>query len=178
MTFLRVPPRRKHCFVLLTRCWGTLETRPPVALGSSSELSAFFLSLAPLFQVRPWCACYVWHDVFICVIWLLHMCDMTLSCVCHDSVRCETLLHDMCHPVGGACYVSYDSFIGVTWILHMCHMPLTIFHMCDKPLTMRHSDRTQIAFNIRPTPATVDPRWGHMSCESMTTIFLNAASSA
>jgi len=35
------------CFVLLTRGWGRLETRPPVALGSSPELSAFTMSLAP-----------------------------------------------------------------------------------------------------------------------------------
>jgi len=35
------------CFVLLTRGWGRLETRPPVALGSSSKLSAFTMSLAP-----------------------------------------------------------------------------------------------------------------------------------
>jgi len=35
------------CFVLLTRGWGRLETRPPVALGSSPELFAFTMSLAP-----------------------------------------------------------------------------------------------------------------------------------
>ena len=34
------------CFVVLTRGWGTLETRPPVALGSFSELFAFTMSLA------------------------------------------------------------------------------------------------------------------------------------
>ena len=31
---------RQCCFVLLTRGWGRLETRPPVALGSSPELSS------------------------------------------------------------------------------------------------------------------------------------------
>jgi len=35
------------CFVLLTRGWGRLETRPPVPLGSSPELCAFIMSLAP-----------------------------------------------------------------------------------------------------------------------------------
>jgi len=35
------------CFVLLTRGWGRLEMRPPVALGSSPELFAFTMSLAP-----------------------------------------------------------------------------------------------------------------------------------
>jgi len=33
---------------LLTRGWGKLETRPPVALGSSSALFTFTMSLAPL----------------------------------------------------------------------------------------------------------------------------------
>jgi len=32
------------CFVLLTRGWGRLETRPPVALGSSPALFAFTMS--------------------------------------------------------------------------------------------------------------------------------------
>ena len=35
------------CFALLTRGWGRLETKPPVALGSSSELFAFTMSLVP-----------------------------------------------------------------------------------------------------------------------------------
>jgi len=41
---------RVCCFVLLTRGWGRLETRPPFALGSSPELFAFTMSLA--FPVR------------------------------------------------------------------------------------------------------------------------------
>jgi len=40
------------CFVLLTRGWGRLETKPPVTLGSSLELSAFTMSLSP-----PQCVC-------------------------------------------------------------------------------------------------------------------------
>jgi len=43
-------PRLECCFVLLTRGWGRLETRPQVALGSSPELVAFTMSLAPLVQ--------------------------------------------------------------------------------------------------------------------------------
>jgi len=35
---------RVCCFVLLTRGWGRLKTRPPVALGSSPELFAFTMS--------------------------------------------------------------------------------------------------------------------------------------
>jgi len=40
---------------------------------------------------------YVWHDSFICVTWLVHMCDMTRS------------------------YVWHDSFICVTWLIHVTH---------------------------------------------------------
>ena len=30
-------------------------------------------------------ASYMWHDPYVCVPWLVHMCDMTHSYVCHDS---------------------------------------------------------------------------------------------
>ena len=61
---------------------------------------------------------YVWHDSFICVTWLIHMCDMTHtyvwplshSCVARDSFVC----------------VWHDSFICVTWLVHACDMP----HSC------------------------------------------------
>ena len=45
----------ERCFVLLTRGWGRLETRPPVALGSSPELSAasFTMLLAPPVHPSP-----------------------------------------------------------------------------------------------------------------------------
>ena len=40
----------------------------------------------------------LWHDLFICVTWLIHMCDMSRS------------------------YVWHDSFICVTWLIHMSDM--------------------------------------------------------
>ena len=42
------------CFVLLTRGWGRLETRPPVAMGSSpaAELSTFFILLKSFLSFR------------------------------------------------------------------------------------------------------------------------------
>jgi len=39
---------------------------------------------------------HVWRALFICVTWLIHMCDMTHS------------------------YVRHDSFISATWLIHMC----------------------------------------------------------
>jgi len=42
---------------------------------------------------------YVWHDSFICVTWLIHMCDMTHSYVWHDSFICVTwFIHRWCAP--------------------------------------------------------------------------------
>jgi len=83
---------------------------------------------------------YVCHDSFICVTWLIHMCDMTHSyvwhdsfhlrhesfgCVCHDSFLCVTWLlssapwlirmFDAAHLC-----VCHDSFICVPWPIHMC----------------------------------------------------------
>ena len=41
---------------------------------------------------------YVWHDSFVCVTWLIRMCDVTHS------------------------YVRHDSFVCVTWLIRMCDM--------------------------------------------------------
>jgi len=62
---------------------------------------------------------YVRHDSFICVTWLIHLCDMTHSYMWHDSyIRVAWLIHmrDMIHP-----QVWHDSFICVTWLIHLCH---------------------------------------------------------
>ena len=54
---------------------------------------------------------YVWHDSFICVTWLIHMCDMTHSYVWHDSFICVTWLIRMC---------DVTEFICGTWLNRMC----------------------------------------------------------
>ena len=52
---------------------------------------------------------YVWHDSFICVTWLIHMCDKTRSYVWHDSFVCVTWLIRMCDMTHS--YVWHDSFL-------------------------------------------------------------------
>ena len=39
-----------------------------------------------------WCRThvYVWHDTFLCVTWLIHMCAMTCAYVWHDACICLT----------------------------------------------------------------------------------------
>ena len=63
----------------------------------------------------------------MCVTWLIHMCDLTHSCVRHDSFICVTCLIHMCNMTHS--YVWHDSFICVTWLIHMCDM--THLCMCD-----------------------------------------------
>jgi len=67
----------------------------------------------------------VWHDSFICVTWLIHMCDMTHSYVWHDSFICVTwLLFECVTCLIHAWHDSFirDSVICVTWLIHICDM--------------------------------------------------------
>ena len=87
------------------------------------------------------------------VTWLIHTCDMTHSCVWHDSfIRVTWRIH-MCDMTPFTCfhicdmthsYVWHDSFISETWLIHMCGMTHSYvshdsficvtwrIHMCDK----------------------------------------------
>ena len=84
---------------------------------------------------------YVRHDSFICVKWLVHMCDMTNSCmrhvacicVTHDSFICVThdsficVTHDsfICVTHDSFICVTHDSFICVACLIHTCDMTLS-----------------------------------------------------
>jgi len=59
----------------------------------------------------------VWCDSFLCVVWLIHMCDVTHSDVWCDSFICVTWLIHMCGVTHS--YVWLDSFAYVTWLMHM-----------------------------------------------------------
>ena len=100
--------------------------RVPVWHDSFAEWQESFVCLISLSE-------YVRHDAFICVTWLISMCDMTHLYVTrevplrqrlHVASRCYscidmTLLHtcNMTHP-----YVRHASFICATWHIHMCDM--------------------------------------------------------
>ena len=63
---------------------------------------------------------YVWDHPFLCVTWLICMCDMTHSYVFHDSFICATWLipiYDKTHS-----YMQHGSLIFVIWLIHMCDM--------------------------------------------------------
>jgi len=70
----------------------------------------------------------VWHDSFVCVTCLSHVCDMTHSYVWHASVMCVTWLIIAIHrealdagDMTPAC-VRHDSCMCATWLIHVCHM--------------------------------------------------------
>jgi len=93
---------------------------------------------------------YVWHDSYICITWLIHLCGMTHSYVWHNSFICVTWLIHLCDVAWliHTCdithsYVWHDSFICVTWLIHICDMTHSyvwhakficvtwLIHMCD-----------------------------------------------
>ena len=86
---------------------------------------------------------YVWHDSFICVTWLIHMCDMTRPYVWHDLFICVTWPTHMCDPAAHlnnakpieiclcthymcfmtCSYMWHDSSICVTWFIICVILP-------------------------------------------------------
>jgi len=62
----------------------------------------------------------VWHDSFMCVTWLIHVCNMTHSCVWHDSFMCVTWLVHVCDMTRSC--VWHDSFMCVTWLFRVCEL--------------------------------------------------------
>jgi len=90
---------------------------------------------------------YMWHASFIYVTWLIHICDMTHLYMWHDSFIYVTWLihtYDMTHS-----YMWHDSFIYVTWLsygwsIHMCAMILDgiLIHMCAMKLSLEYGVAT------------------------------------
>jgi len=59
----------------------------------------------------------VWRDLFICVTWLIHTCDMTYSSVWHDSGQWIYSSGNFIHL-----YLWYDSFMCLIWLIRICDM--------------------------------------------------------
>jgi len=100
----------------------------------------YFVPVCCVWTQQTWCwsvGCLwgithsrVWYAAFMCVTWMIHVCDMNHSCVCHESFTCvrradpvvasvvwRIYIHmcDMTHS-----YVWHDSFIRVTWLIYVC----------------------------------------------------------
>jgi len=85
---------------------------------------------------------YVWHDLFICVTWLIHMCDMTYSYVWHDLFISVTWLIYLCMTTHSSrvtilmrmcdmthSCVWHDSFMCMTWLIHVCDLCISSRHI-------------------------------------------------
>ena len=76
-----------------------------------------------------------WHDAFICVTWLIHMCDMTHLFIWHDSFLCVTWLIHVWHDTFACAtrlicmrdmthlHMRHDSFAYVTWLTEDAYGP-------------------------------------------------------
>ena len=86
---------------------------------------------------------YAWRGLFICVTWLVHMCDMTwLIHMCDTSHQ----------------YVRRDSFVCVTWLIHMCDM--THLHWVTRFIHMgRHPTRSSVTWLIHMCDLTHSYVW-------------------
>jgi len=62
---------------------------------------------------------YVSHEWFLCVTWLLHLCDMTLPYVWHTLAPTR----HVCRDSSMTPYVWYDSFVSAVWILSTQRAP-------------------------------------------------------
>ena len=101
----------QHTFIYVWRTRGS-KAYWIVFRATLRRLGAAWHALSHTFMGRMTHS-YVWHDSFMCVTWLGHMCDVTRSYVWLDSFICATwLVHlrDMTRS-----HVWHDSFICVTW---------------------------------------------------------------
>jgi len=77
---------------------------------------------------------YVWHDSFICVTWLIHMCDMTHVHVHSYASYVTWLIHSLWRNLFCATWLFYsvtcDSFICVTRLIHLCDMAHSFCVIC------------------------------------------------
>jgi len=69
------------------------------------------------------------HFHHVCVTWLIRVCDMTHSCVWHDSFVCVTWIIRVCDMTHWC--VWHDSLVCVAWLLRTPHcMCIYIIYVC------------------------------------------------
>jgi len=79
-------------------------------------------SIRPLFCM-PWLI-HAWRDLFICVEWLIPMCNLTHSYLRRDLFICVTWLISMCDMTHSRWHDScmcYTTYSYVIWLFHMWH---------------------------------------------------------
>jgi len=104
-----------------------------------------------------WHDSWVWRDSFICVMWRIHLCDMTVLHVCAMIRFC-----DMTHL-----YVWRDAFICITWLSCMCVTWFVcatwLIYMCDVThLYVWHDSNTVICVTWRIYMYDMTPTQSHV----------------
>ena len=103
---------------------------------------------------------YVWRDSFLCVTWLISVCDVTRFYVKHDTILYETW-HKRC-----------DSFLCVTWLISMCDM--THFYvwrdsiLCVTRLNFMWNMTHAFLLSLSIQTAT----WGRRTCSGYSVILI------
>jgi len=107
-------------------------------------------------------SCLAWRDSYVCVTWLIQMCDVTHTYVWHASYKCVTWLIHMCDmpyvpddaavgPFWRAAWwrqaalretthMSYDPYVCVTSRIHMYNMTHTYITLYLIALLLAHLD--------------------------------------
>ena len=81
------------------------------------DMTLSYLKRHSLFET---CCTYKWVMSHQNVTWLIHLCNISHSYVCHDSFICVTWLIHMCDTTHSD--LRHDAFICLSWFIHMCDM--------------------------------------------------------
>jgi len=80
-----------HCNTLQTHC-NTLQHNA-ILISTEAQAERYRGLMMLIEELQSW-AVYMWRDSFICVTWLIHMCDVTHWC-CWTHIICVTWLIHM-----------------------------------------------------------------------------------
>jgi len=89
---------------------------------------------------------FVWHDSFKCVTWLIHVRDMTHSCV-----RNESLIYYLTHSYRLIHTLEMTHSCLPEFVTHSCH----VTHSCDSFMCVTHS--CQMTYSCLPEFVAMDP---------------------
>ena len=151
------------CYMELHRSFGSFEVQCLFCRSAVQKLGSFGKepwkkrALSERDRAKIWglsavATSCVWYDAVMCVIWLIHMCDMTGSYVWHDPFTCVTGRTHMC--VVTHSYGWHDLFRCVTALIHMCGITHSTFQKSCKLLLCRNPCKHTFNTLLRATTQT------------------------
>jgi len=127
-----------------------------------------------------------WHDSFVSVTWLIHVCDMTSSCTWHDSFIYMQVSINLSFPrsvhwiiLFGFSLSFYDlkiwyTYIRVTWLIYMCDM--THLYVRHDSLYVRHESLIYYMCDMNHWYTYIQVTWLIYMCD-MTHLYVRHDSS-